>query len=99
MLKATVLVSALALCVAIPARAESAVQKTDEASRAEKKSLPDEVVGYTSPHRSAGVIAGDAPARWWAAALRPIATRSTTRAGATGSATCWWARASVSGSA
>ena len=61
MVKATVLISALALCAAVPARAGSAMQKTDEASHAQKKSLPDEVVGYTSPHRSAGgVIVGDA---------------------------------------
>jgi hypothetical protein len=61
MLKTTVLVSALGLCLAIPARAESVMQKKDEVSHAQRKSLPDEVVGYTAPHRNAaGVIVGDA---------------------------------------
>ena len=60
MLKATALMSALALCLALPAHASSEVSRIDKASHTPvTTTLPDEVVGVE--HRSpAGAIVGDA---------------------------------------
>ena len=61
MLKATILASALALGLAIPARAASDIQKSNTATKPVQTALPDEVVTVETPHRSTGgVIIGDA---------------------------------------
>jgi hypothetical protein len=62
MLKATILASALALGLAIPARAASDIQKSNTATRPVQTALPDEVVTVVeTPRRNTGsVILADA---------------------------------------
>ena len=61
MLKATILLSALALAVAMPAKASSDVVRIDQAqSQVNHPALPDEVVGVESHRSPAGAIVGDA---------------------------------------
>jgi hypothetical protein len=61
MLKATILASALALGLAIPARAASDIQKSNSLTRPVQTALPAEVVTVETPRRSAGgVIIADA---------------------------------------
>ncbi len=61
MLKATILASALALGLAIPAQAASDIQKSNAATKPVQTALPADVVEVQSPHRNTGgVILGDA---------------------------------------
>lgn len=61
MLKATVLMSALALALAMPAKAASDVVKVDNAqAQVTHQALPDDVVGVESHRSPAGAIVGDA---------------------------------------
>ena len=57
MLKATVLMSALAFALAMPAKAASDVVRIDKATH---QALPDEVVGVESHRSPGGIIVGDA---------------------------------------
>ena len=60
MLKATVLMSALSLCLAVPASA-SEISRIDQATaQTQKQALPDDVVGVESHRSPAGAIIGDA---------------------------------------
>ncbi|MGZ6143993.1 MAG: hypothetical protein ACXWLM_11685 [Myxococcales bacterium] len=52
--------SALALCLALPAHASSEVSRIDQATQQTHQSLPDEVVGVQSHRSPAGAIIGDA---------------------------------------
>ena len=58
MLRATVLMSALALCFAMPAKAASEVSRIDKAS--DHQALPAEVVEVEHRRSPAGAIVGDA---------------------------------------
>lgn len=59
MLKTTILASALALCLAVPARAGE-VERIDRTTHRVTTTLPDEVVGVESRPNPAGTIVGDA---------------------------------------